>query len=76
MQHQRETYFSLTVLSSKSMLLSRLNRVSSSSIKLRAIVLRLSECTGAMLAGDHTTEGGCLASSRRQDPARRSGSAW
>lgn len=45
-------------------------------MKLRATVLHLSEHAGAMLADDHTTEGGCLASSRRQGPARRSGSAW
>lgn len=31
---------------------------------------------GAMLAGDRTTEAGCLASSRGQGPARGSGSAW
>ena len=71
-----KTYFSFTVLSSMSRLLSSLNRVSSSSIKLRATVLHLSERGRAMLAGDHTTEGGCLASSRRRGPARESGSAW
>jgi hypothetical protein len=63
-------------LSSISRFSSRLNSALSSSMKLRATVLRLSEGAGAMLAGDHTTEGGCLASSRRLGPARRSGSAW
>ncbi len=60
-------YFSSTVLSKSSSPPSRLNRLSSSDMKLRAIVLQREVSlrqAGAMLApGELTIEGGCLASS-------------
>ena len=59
-------YFSRTVLSRVARPSSKLNRLSSSDMKLRARVLRAVSLrqAGAMLApGELTIEGGCLASS-------------
>ncbi|KAH8624218.1 hypothetical protein IG631_20957 [Alternaria alternata] len=67
-----KAYFSRTVLSRFSRPPSRLKRLSSSDMKLRATVLQgvvSLRQAGAMLApGELTIEGGCLASSLGLDP--------